>query len=244
MEEILKKIASQLSKKEIEHYEIISKVDKNGNLKLVLNEPQIFKEDCDYILSLLRLETSAFFPNITEENNMFYYSPDKELKFQTGAYDIEDINKYIQNFIPDENIKIDLNKSSGHVLIKLKNGYKIDFTKNKTFRKMLGFDANILDKPLNISENICNVISSQKIFITCDIIKGSYLNDKRSSILYSFSNNYQYGELISLKLSDKESHLLREKRFQIINFSFMDDEGKPIDFQGNSVNMTIRIQEI
>ena len=82
--------------------------------------------------------------NIT--NIMDLYNENKVLTFTEGAYEIKHINEIIQDRIIDSNnpsnipIQIKVNHGSGRCEITLKPGYKIDFTKDDTFRNILGFD--------------------------------------------------------------------------------------------------------
>ena len=55
----------------------------------------------------------------------------------------------------------------------LKQGNKIDFTRNDTFRDILGFDAVIVDEPLTESPKICDLVILIKIYIHLDIAKSS-----------------------------------------------------------------------
>ena len=247
---MLEKLINQLSKKQKEIYEIVSVCNKEGKILVKFDVEQIFKTDCDYNVSLLKFEASAFFPNIkaSDDDGILYYSHIdaivKELKFPEGAYDIKDINKYIQYFIPDKIIEIEMNGSTGNTVIRLKPNTKVYLDKNNCLNKVLGFNNKIISDGINFSDNVVNILGSQKISLCCDKIIGSYLNEKRSNILYSFSNSFIYGQSIIIRNSDKESHLLRDKSFQRIEFSFVDDDNKPIDFNGNAVSMTILISQV
>jgi len=62
------------------------------------------KKNKGYEIALVSLETYYSFPNITEENCGFMYSPDEGRTWfvifvPEGSYDIEDINKVIQQKI-------------------------------------------------------------------------------------------------------------------------------------------------
>ena len=186
---MLEKLINQLSKKQKEIYEIVSVCNKEGKILVKFDLEQIFKTDCDYNVSLLKFEASAFFPKIkaSDDDGILYYSTIdttiKELKFPTGAYDIDDINQYIQYYIPNEIIKIEMNSSTGNTVIKLKPNTKVYFNKNNCLNKVLGFDNKIISDGINFSDKVINILGSQKIFISCDKIIGSYLNEKRSNIL-------------------------------------------------------------
>ena len=69
----------------------------------------------------------------------------KTLTFIEGAYEIRVINANLQLKIPNESIKLVVNPGTGRCRIFLKQGYKVDFTHNDTFRDILGFDAVIVD---------------------------------------------------------------------------------------------------
>lgn len=60
-----------------------------------------FKNNKSYEIALVNLETYYSFPNITTDNNHFSYSPHNteiwyHMLIPEGSYDIEDINKFIQ----------------------------------------------------------------------------------------------------------------------------------------------------
>jgi hypothetical protein len=100
-EEYLSNLSNHLNKKQISYYEIFGKVNDNGELIENFNERQEFNSQYDYKVSLLSLEAPSFFPNITKDvNNIFYYSKPNEtvinqITFDTGSYDIKDINTII-----------------------------------------------------------------------------------------------------------------------------------------------------
>ena len=252
----LEKINNKLSRKRIEFYEIIGKCNSKGELKITFCEPQKYNENFDYYVSLLRFEASSFFPNLTNQessmpasraNNMFYFSEkgvDKTVKFETGAYDVEEYSKILQEYIPENSITIELLKGNGKCLIKLKTGYKVDFTKTDTWRNVLGFESKILNKPLNISDRMVNVLETQKVFIYLDIIRGSWFNNLPTNILYSFANESEYGYPINLKTKNKEPHILLNKSFNSVLFTFKDENNNPIDFQGSSVSLTLEVAQV
>jgi len=202
MEDQLSKLNNYLSKKRIEYFELSGICDKNGNYIYKLGEVMEFERDFDYYVSLISFDCSSLFPNIfKDQNDKLYYienNVEKSLPFASGAYEVEDINSFIQKNIPNESIKLSMEKGNGRCIVQLKDGFKLDFTKENTFKKILGFDGVIVDKPLTISPNLCNVIVSNKIFINVNIVKGSMFEGRSSNILHSFSNCVDYGLLINV----------------------------------------------
>ena len=60
--------------------------------------------------------------------------------------------------IPNKSIKLIVDQGTGRCKIFLKQGYKIDFTHNDTFRDILGFDEVIVDQAFTESPKMCDVV--------------------------------------------------------------------------------------
>jgi len=248
-EDLLLQINNKLNHKRIEIYEIIDTTNDNGEILLKFSEQQKYDENFDYTVSLLSAECSSMFPNIIKDkNNLLHVSVQDQLdtlRFETGAYEIEDINRQIQDFLPNELVIIELDKATGKSKIKLKPTVKIHFDQEKSIREILGYNESIiLDKSINNSPNICNVMETQKIFIYLDIIKGSWFNGKPSSILYSFSNDIGFGMPISIKPKHKQESLLFKHTFNEIKFNFKNEKGDPINFMNTPVILTLEIRQV
>ena len=66
-------------------------------------------------------------------------------------YEIKDYNNRIKRQMEvlgddPKNITITLNKATGKTEIELKGGYKVDFTKDNTWRECLGFESIKLER--------------------------------------------------------------------------------------------------
>ncbi len=159
-----------------------------------------------------------------------------------GCYEISDYNKVIQQYVGD-NIQIILNQASGHVMIKLAEGWKVYFSKPNCWNKELGYENKDLSEKINISKNMADITTIQKIYLDCSIIRGAYYKGKISNILYSFPNSHKYGSLITYAPYPKERMVLINKNFNKIIFKFYDEDNKPIDFQGEPVTLRIEIKQ-
>ena len=136
-----------------------------------------YDDEYDYYVTLTSVQFSSLFPNIVKDkNDKFYYLVNdvlKTLTFTKGAYKVNNINAIIQQKVPNESIKLVVDQDSARCKIFLKQGYKIDFTRNDTFRDILGFDAVIVDQQFTESPKICDLVISTNIYIHLDIVKGS-----------------------------------------------------------------------
>ena len=78
--------------------------------------------------------------------NQGYDYIDKVITFTENAYEVNHINAIIQQKTPNESIKLIIDQGSARCKIFLKQGYKIDLTRNDTFRDIIGFNAVIVDQ--------------------------------------------------------------------------------------------------
>ena len=78
------------------------------------------------------------------------------MTFTEGSYEVKDINAIIQQKVPNESIKLVVDQGSARCKMFLKQGYKVDFTNNDSFKDILGFDAVIVDQQFTESPKICD----------------------------------------------------------------------------------------
>ena len=216
-------------------------------------------DDNDYYVSLIAAELNSLFPNIIKgKNDKFYYLQNNQehvITFTEEAYEIEDLNAHLQmklnpghnTVLADECFKFMIDKGSGRCKIFLTQGYKIDFTKEDTFRNILGIDSVIIEhqalQPYYESPRMCDVVLSSKIYIHCDIVKGCIYDGKQSDILYSFPNDIEFGHLINIKPQFKREHLLVNKTFSEMNVYFTDQNNNPVTFMYTNVTLTFEIRQ-
>ena len=136
-----------------------------------------YDDEYDYYVTLTSAQFSSLFPNIVKDKNdkCYYLENDvlRTLTFTEGAYEVNHINAIIQQKVPNKSIKLVVDQGSARCKIFLKQGYKIDFTRNDTFIDILGFDAVIVDQPFTESPKICDLVISTNIYIHLNVIKGS-----------------------------------------------------------------------
>ena len=250
----LQSLINLASYKQIESIEVNGVCSDTGEITEQFPESFYFKDDITYEVSLISLSTSSFFPNLTEANNKFFYSEAnsniiKEINADTGAYEIKDIDHMVKNKLAikkdeDSPINITLIGSTGKVVITLADGWKIYFDREKTWRKEVGFESKVLDKPINISDSLADIVPTQRIYLECDIIKGSYYKGKQSTILFSFDNKSGWGKILSFRPFPLEPKLLIRKIFNQIIFRFRDDKLNPVTFLKAPVCLTIEIKQL
>jgi hypothetical protein len=255
--ESLEKINNALSHKETISIDIDSSCDENGILVQRLSRPVSLNNNVTHQIALVSLETSSYFPNVTSKNNKFFYSikDSDEVKTITlllGAYDVKQYNDEIKIAIQEkgdkkENITIEIIESSAMIRITIKEGYKVYFDRNKTWRHCLGFNSKVLTEGFNISDKRAHILPIQKIYVGCDLCKGSLGSaDKpnRGNVLYSFPNSKKFGVPLVIAPPVLRRRELMTKTFDSIRLEFFSDDMEPIDFLGSQVTAEIVIFQV
>ena len=183
MEEGFKSLVDSLNNKYEELITIQAKcnelsfqIDGEG---IILNPKYTYKAG----LTLFSIYNSL--RNINGENNMFYYNKEK-IQFAFGAYEIKEINNVIASHFKSDlenspiifEPQISLNK----VKMIIKKGNSVDFTKEKTFRKLLGFESKVYNEGEHIAENIANIQNDiHSINVKCSFIQGNYYKNLKNT---------------------------------------------------------------
>ena len=186
------------------------------------------------------------------------------ITFQTGSYQIKDYNECVQTAMMlnnDKGEKLLVRRSkaekdadpeeenaicifpyipTSRIMIRIKKGYKVNFA-DGTWYKELGFDKGVLSEGLHTAPNRADLMKTLKIRIECNLCNGFKINGKFSNTLYEFPNNTATGEPISINPNPVIYTTLIQKRFSEILLTFVDDDNKPVNFQGEEFNCVICI---
>ena len=132
-------------------------------------------------------------PNVNSSNNNFYYNDGKENKIitlESGAYEIEDIQDYIRDYMKQEHKKNPLSENEKILLndqplilfgnrqtlkSEMISRYSIDFSKPNNIGKILGFSEKVI-KPFSrqASDSKVNILDVEVIRLICNISESSY----------------------------------------------------------------------
>ena len=256
----MEKLNDTLSRKEHITLDIEGTCDNTGILVMQLSRTVKLNNNFTHKIALVSLETTAFFPNVDNSCNKFYYSIGngniKIINVPTGAYDISDeqdanfsYNQIIKKGIhsngdtPD-NIKISLVGPTGKVMIEIKGEYRVYFNRDNTWRNRLGFHSVNLAAGIHTSNNIANVLPTQKIYVGCNLCVGSIGKGIGRNVLFSFSNHNEYGSPIILAPNPLRPRELQMKEFDSVRLEFFSEDGEPINFQGSQVTGEIAIWQV
>src|SRR6266496_2086707 len=213
----------------------------------------------NYEVALVRWETFNSFPNVIENvNNIFRYSPDngatwKDLKFDTGSYEIDDMNIEIARQMTNNGHYDTINSASyinilifaSRVIMIIKNDtYRVDFNVQNSIGKMLGFSPMILTAGYHKSPNFVDVNAITSIFVHIDIVSGSFLNGSSSQIIYTFAPAVRPGAKIIEAPSPLEFLPIPQSMINSVRIWLTDEDNKPIDNIGEDLVVRLSIKEI
>jgi hypothetical protein len=204
MEELLKQIANNT--KPEESFQIIlsgntTRFTTNINSPLTLTSSS-------YEVALVNLETWYSFPNIDSTNNVLRNSNDNgvtwhEVRIPEGSYELKDLNdeiiqqmrmkRHYNELSNKPYISIAANVNTLRSELEILDNYKVGFRILTSFNRILGFKNKVYHAGVNTSENIVDILPVNSIFITLDLINGSYVNGTKKNFIYSFFPNVEHG---------------------------------------------------
>jgi hypothetical protein len=227
----------------------------SSTLRSTLFPPLHLKENKQWEIALLDFTTYNSIPNIIEGvNNKFYYVKNKNshsslqsteaFEFQTGSYEISDINRELQKHLGKEVIELKANNNNLRSEIKCK--YYIDFSQPDSIGPLLGFpSSSALLEPnaVHTSVTTVNIIKVNTINITCNIVQGAYKDGSNQHILHTFYPTVPPG----FKIVEKPHNLiylpLNTTYVSDIVLNVLDQDGDIIDFRGEVITIRLHIRQ-
>ncbi|KAF8791645.1 hypothetical protein HNY73_006485 [Argiope bruennichi] len=137
--------------------------------------------------------------NISEKfnNNKFKLiegNNERIIKIPNGSYTVKSLNRYmIELFGIDSPIKFGIIEERELISVNLKKNFKMDLTEGN-LHQLLGFKSKILDQENQFGEYIADITHGiDNIYIHCDIVKGSLINNCDSDVIHSFVSKIPHG---------------------------------------------------
>jgi hypothetical protein len=163
--------------------------------------PQEFL-DKNYGIGLIKLDGNLKINkkiNISYTNNKFYYivngvdqnnnpvKDEKIIDIPNGKYEFNELITTINGLLKKDMNFFKANLKDGKVIIEItKSAYSIDFSKQNTLADVFGFNNKVLTHGKHVSENSFNSKTIDNIFILCNLIDDSYVNNKKFNSIYRF----------------------------------------------------------
>lgn len=206
-------------------------------------------------LGLLGLYTSNAIRNVTEDNNIIYYGT-KKLIIPPGAYEISELNKYIQTQLSNATTKnktyiseqemnkiFSLRANNNTLKVELQSTFDIDFTKQNSIGRMLGFSPSKLKaNQVHCSDLDVQIVKTTCIKVECNITSGAFTNSKPSHTVFVFDVSVEPGFRLV-----KEPHniVYLPVTVQIIDSITLDlvnQHGEPVNLGEEEVTVVLQLK--
>ena len=174
-----------------------------------------------------------------------------EIELPPGAYELVDINNAIQQklidcciFIPGDSPTFKLNIEADTISMKsvLTTASGIYF--NSELNKRLGFTNKEYPAGTHISEKPVMITTTDKVHLKCDCVDGSIVNGIREQILFSFNLSAPPGYKIIKEPNIILYKKINKTRLGSIQFFHDDNNHNPVDFNSQTLTITIQIIKI
>ena len=212
--------------------------------------------------------------NVDSSNNLFKYKETVsedwiEFLLPHGAYEVSQIESCIVQQV-GEWLTIKPILSTSKCQLSFDDRYEIDFRPTNSIGKILGFNqvqcgqqflevaeayrelitrnARDVDEAKYItytSRKEINITTIDKVHMICNHVEGSRLNGDMSAIIFSFHIDVSPGYKII-----KEPNPISYKRIpprpslETISFSFIDDDNKPVNFNGETITFALELRKM
>lgn len=233
---------------------------RSSTLSVDFYNPLVLDPHHDYSLALIGLHTYNSIPNIEENrNNKFSFwefgdrSKEKIVHIPTGAYEISDIEAYLQkHLIPSSvpqneyNDYFSLKPNNNTLKCEIISKHEIDFTRYDSLAKLLGYSAQVL-KPniLHQSDLPVRIVKVVTIHVDCNITTGAFHNSKPSHTIFEFGLNVDPGYAIDIE--PKNLIFLPVNNQTAINnitLKILDQNSELVNFQGEEIIVRLELRRL
>ena len=202
-------------------------------------------------MALIRLETYNSTPNVDESNNIIKYKYQgtmHEIEIPVGAYELAEINEYIQSklvkpkifeFLPNENtLKCNIRLNE--------HGLYLYFDHERSMKQLLGFRDHVYLTSLGDHEGpyIVKILKVNQIHVNCNIIEGSYLNGSKAPILYSFFPNVSPGYKVVETPNENIYLPVSQTYIESIRVWLTNQDGEPINLRDEVLSIWLILREV
>ena len=195
----LEEISFNTRPKREEHMLII--MDKSTHEEHLFQPLQTNKKQFKIPITFLTGHNGIF--NVTNSKTKFFFKKSIieedfiQIRIPEGADEIECLNNEIKRILIDEDyyteanypitIKPNFSNLGSIIEINPEGNTVIDFVINDSIGSLLGFDETILYKENNLSPNPVDTLSSDNIFLECDVAQGMIYRGKKSTIFHNWT---------------------------------------------------------
>lgn len=221
---------------------------KSSRIRYTMFPPLDLSSSSEWEMGFHDLLTYNSIPNIEENvNNKIYFSNGTILSLPTGSYEIDNINEFVKKQIERQNLGIDFKIVANNNTLKSEIfcSEGIDFTMGNTLGPLLGFGkVNIEPYKWTEAQNQVSINKVDVIRVTCNIVRGSYIDGVEGHVLHEFYPTVAPGFKIVEK-PNTVTYLPINKQNSLEEFiiALEDQNGELVNFREENINIRVVIRE-
>lgn len=212
--------------------------------------PPIELGEDDFECALIYFKTFNSIPNVDSSNNLFHYG-DEVIAIPEGSYELENIIKYLQNELenrakgdPYKIIDAEANSNTMKCMF-YSPYYDIHFEKPNSISSIFGFSKRLLPKKqVHLSDEAVNILITNTIRVECNIIRGSFIDNKQSHILHEFSPLVPPGYQIIECPANLVYLPLKVNVIQNLQIRMVNEQGHLVNFRKENISLRLHIKKV
>lgn len=212
--------------------------------------PPIELGEGEYECALIYFKSFNSIPNVDKSNNLFHYG-DSIITIPEGSYELDNIIHYLEQKInstagDDPNKTIDILANTNTMKCMFYSPYyDIHFEKENSIGSIFGFSRKILPKnQVHNSNQPINILITNTIRVECNIVRGSFINNKSSHVLHEFSPSVPPGYQI-IECPPNLIYLpLKTNTIQNLQVCIVNEEGNLVNFRNENISLRLHIRKI
>jgi len=198
----------------------------------------------NYVLGLIELLTFNSIPNIDIGHNKFYVGTE-EITLPTGSYEIEDIEKYLQEVLKPKGIKITLTPNNNTLRSHINCTHSVDFRPQDSIASVLWFTNRIIPENTNSTSDLhVAILKVNALRVECNITTGAYINGQKVHTIHEFFPAVPPGYKI-IEIPSQVIYLpIAARSISHLELCIVDQDGQAVNFRGEVITIRLHIKSL
>jgi len=195
------------------------------------------------------MQTYNSIPNVGTGCDTLYIIHDSQqaaakIKIPTGCYEIIALEAKIRALLKDVGVRFfSLSTDNSTLKCTVHCNCDIDFNVEDSIPPLLGFDKRILTRDRrHESDRVVKIMNVNRIKVECNLALGSFDNGRQSHTIHEFYPVVPPGYKIVEIPKYCVLYKLKTNTIDYVRVSLTDQNGKPVDFRGETVNVRLLIK--
>lgn len=199
-----------------------------------------------YGLGLVGFYSYNSIPNVHQGNNKFYYYDNSKkehiITIPPGAYEITEINNYIQDKLGADNFLLSPNNNTLECEIISK--YDIDFKRSDSLGHLLGFSKELSANILHSSDKTVNIVKVINIRIECNITGDAYYDNELVHTIFEFDVNVEPGYRLTKEPNNIIYLPVIKNSIDNITLRIVDQDNDLVDFGNEKIVVRLELKQL